>query len=249
MDRIRSINAEIKTNFISLDLSSQQSVRKAAAKIDASTEKIDLTINNAAIMACPWAKTMDGIESQFGTNYVGHFLLTNLIMPRILAAKAARIVNVSSSAHRMGNVRLYDWNFKDGAEYNPWSAYGAAKTATILFTMELASRLKAKHTKAFSLNPGSIKTNLQTHLTPVLITEAVRMIVANTGREFPMPEPKNLQQGCSTTLVAALDPTIPSGSYLDECAVGEAETYATDKQKASQLWSLSEQLVGQKFDW
>lgn len=86
-------------------------------------------------------------------------------------------------------------------------------------------------------------------MTPEMRLEAVEMIVANTGRPFPMPEPKSLLQGCSTTLVAALDPSIPSGSYLDDCAVAEAESYAVDKQKADWLWAISEKLVGQKFDW
>jgi len=109
IDRITSTNPEVETKFITLDLSSQQSIRKAAASINAATGKIDVVINNAAIMACPWVKTVDGIESQIGTNYVGHFLLTNLIMRRVFAAgHGARIVNVSSSAHQMADVRLND---------------------------------------------------------------------------------------------------------------------------------------------
>ena len=113
IDRINAINSAVKTRFIDLDLSSQASVREAAARINASVEKIDVLINNAAIMACPFSKTVDGIESQFGTNHIGHFLLTNLIMPKILAAgPGARIVNVSSVSHRMADVNLVDYNFE-----------------------------------------------------------------------------------------------------------------------------------------
>jgi NAD(P)-dependent dehydrogenase (short-subunit alcohol dehydrogenase family) len=116
IDRIHSIHPEVKTKFISIDLSNQSSVREAASIINASVEKIDVLINNAAIMACPFGKTVDGIETQFGTNHIGHFLLTNLIMPKILAAgHGARIVNVSSLAHRMVDVRLEDWNFEVGS--------------------------------------------------------------------------------------------------------------------------------------
>ena len=172
IDRIHSIDPEVNTQFISVDLSSQASVREAAANINASVEKIDVLINNAAIMSCPFGKTADGIESQFGTNYLGHFLLTNLIMPRLLAAGHARIVNVSSSAHRMSDVRLDDWNFevihstsvekkafdadmaKDGAVYNAGLAYGAAKTANILFSLTLKSKLQNKHVESMSLHPG-----------------------------------------------------------------------------------------------
>ena len=113
IDRINAINPEVRTKFINLDLSSLASVREAAASITANVEKIDVLINNAAVMTCPFSKTVDGIECQFGTNHIGHFLLTNLIMPKILAAgPGARIVNLSSSAHRMADVNLDDYNFE-----------------------------------------------------------------------------------------------------------------------------------------
>ena len=113
IDRITAINPEIRTKFINLDLNSLASVREAASSINANVEKIDVLINNAAVMACPFSKTVDGIECQFGTNHIGHFLLTNLIMPKILAAgPGARIVNLSSSAHRMADVNLDDYNFE-----------------------------------------------------------------------------------------------------------------------------------------
>ncbi|KAL8828222.1 MAG: hypothetical protein Q9191_002712 [Dirinaria sp. TL-2023a] len=118
IERINTANPEVETDFIPLDLSSQHSVREAADKINESVDKLDIVINNAAIMACPFAKTVDGVESQFGTNYLGHFLLTNLIMPQILAAgPGSRIVNVSSSAHRMSDIRLKDLNFEVRSSY------------------------------------------------------------------------------------------------------------------------------------
>ena len=112
IDRIRTAYPDVEIRFISLDLSSQDAVREAAARINESVQKIDILVNNAAIMACPFAKTVDGIESQFGTNFIGHFLLTNLIMERLIASQGARIVNVSSSAHRMSDVQLDDINFE-----------------------------------------------------------------------------------------------------------------------------------------
>ena len=117
IDNIASAYPNVATKYIPLDLSSQASVREAAALINAAVKTIDILINNAAIMACPFAKTMDGIESQFGTNFVSHFLLTNLLMEKILAAgHGARIINVSSSGHRMADVQLDDWNFEvDGS--------------------------------------------------------------------------------------------------------------------------------------
>ena len=113
IDRITAINPEVRTKFINLDLNSLASVREAASSINANVEKIDVLINNAAVMACPFSKTVNGIECQFGINHIGHFLLTNLIMPKILAAgPGARIVNLSSSAHRMADVNLDDYNFE-----------------------------------------------------------------------------------------------------------------------------------------
>ena len=113
IDRIHAINPEVKTKFINLDLGSLASVRDAAASINNNVEKIDVLINNAAVMACPYSKTVDGIECQFGTNHVGHFLLTNLIMPKILAAgPGGRIVNVSSVSHQVADVNLDDYNYE-----------------------------------------------------------------------------------------------------------------------------------------
>lgn len=117
IDEIKSLQPAVATRFIPLDLGSQVSVRESAANINASVEKIDYLINNAAIMSCPFSKTVDGIESQFGTNHIGHFLLTNLILCKILAAgEGARIINVSSSAHNQSDVRFDDWNFEVSVE-------------------------------------------------------------------------------------------------------------------------------------
>lgn len=112
IDRINRAYPDVETKVITLNLSSQRAIRGTAASINESIQSIDILINNAAIMACPFAKTADGIESQFGTNYMGHFLLTNLIMERLIAGQGARIVNVSSSGHRMSDVQLDDWNFE-----------------------------------------------------------------------------------------------------------------------------------------
>ena len=112
IDRISGAYPDVQTQFFPLDLSSQNAVREAAANINESVQSIDILINNAAIMACPFAKTVDGIESQFGTNHIGHFLLTNLIMKPLIAGQGARIVNVSSSGHRMSDVQLDDCNFE-----------------------------------------------------------------------------------------------------------------------------------------
>ena len=113
IEEIQKINPQIKVEFVHIDLSSQASVRKAAADINKALEKLDILINNAAIMACPYSKTEDGIESQFATNYLGPFLLTNLLLGKMVAAgPEARIVNVTSTANSIGKIKIDDYNFQ-----------------------------------------------------------------------------------------------------------------------------------------
>jgi NAD(P)-dependent dehydrogenase (short-subunit alcohol dehydrogenase family) len=121
-----------------LDLSSLAAVRVAAAEVNAYAESVDVLINNAGVMACPYGTTVDGFETQFGTNHLGTFLFTNLIRPRL--APGARIVNVSSRGHKLGPVRFDDIDFQKGATYDKWEAYGQAKTANMLFSVGLAKR-------------------------------------------------------------------------------------------------------------
>ncbi|KAF6232884.1 hypothetical protein HO173_008847 [Letharia columbiana] len=149
----------------------------------------------------------------------------------------------------MSDVQLDDWNYEDGTKYHAWSAYGRAKTTSIFFTEALASKLHTRHVDSVSLDPGSIKTNLQVYLTPEMREEGIKTIETNTGRPFSASELKTIGQGCSTILVAALDPTLPSGSFLGDCIVAAPEVYARDQEKAELLWALSERLVGQTFEW
>lgn len=157
MDKIHEVNPEIVTKFVQIHLDSFKSVRHAARQIlkDNSIARIHVLINNAGVMACPYSKTEDGIERQFATNHVGHFLLTNLLMPKILAASPeARVVNVSSYGNVLSNV-LNDPSFKDGKVYVAFLSYGQSKTANVLMAVGLNKRLQGKGLKAFALCPGS----------------------------------------------------------------------------------------------
>jgi NAD(P)-dependent dehydrogenase (short-subunit alcohol dehydrogenase family) len=137
------------TRILKLDLASFAAIREAAKEVNAYTENIDVLINNAAVMACPYATTADGFEMQFGTNHLGHFLFTVLILGK-LTKGTGRVVNVSSIGHRRSPIRFGDFNFSDGETYDRWEAYGQSKTANILFSVELAKR----GVNAFSLHPG-----------------------------------------------------------------------------------------------
>lgn len=185
---IHAIAPTVRTYSIELNLGSQKQIRTAAEKINSFGAKIDVIVNNAGIMATPYSKTVDGTESQFGINHVGHFLLTNLLLPNMVARKQnIRVVNVSSSGFRLSPIRFDDWNFdvrnpvvihlpkiqqlslgisgtQDGKTYNRWFAYGQSKTANTLFSVSLAHKLGSQGLVAVSLHPGVIHTQLSRDL-------------------------------------------------------------------------------------
>ncbi|RGP81332.1 short-chain dehydrogenase [Fusarium longipes] len=260
--QIQTINPAVKATFVHVDLSDHESVRTAADKILAATNsKIDLLINSAGIMAVRnYAVDKQGIEIQFSANHVGHFLLTNLLMPALLAAAAqdedrgARIVNLSSLGYRISPVRFEDYNFSGGEAYDMWSAYGQSKTANILFAYGITKRLKDKGITAFAVHPGS---NHDTELGSHLGMEDYNKIPAITKRnvgtdwEFDDPRFKTFDQIGATPLAAALDPTFPgkSSCYVANCQVEEPEEMARAPENVEQLWKLSENLVGQEFSY
>lgn len=163
VESVKAASPSTTVQYVYCDLEVYSSIRSAAKKILAITPKIHVLINNAGVMApTNYRTTPEGVEVQFGINHIGHFLLTNLLMPSILAAasEGARIVNLSSSGWGLGEVRFDDYNFNSGKDWNKWTAYGQSKTANVLFTVELARRLKDRDVQAFSLHPGLIFTNL-----------------------------------------------------------------------------------------
>ena len=140
-----------------LDLADQASIKAASTEIHEHTKKLDVLINNAAIMALPeMQKTKEGIEAQFGTNHVGHFLLTGLLMDLLRVGGQGRVVSVTSTAYTLSEVRFDDWNFEDGKAYHPWKGYGQSKTANVLFGVGLTQRFKDYGISAFAAHPGGI---------------------------------------------------------------------------------------------
>ncbi len=250
---IAAIDPGVKVTFLQADLTDFDSVRAAAAAInaDASIPHIDVLINNAGIMNVK-QRTLDkqGFELTLSANHLGHFLLTNLVLAKIRAAgPEARVVNVSSNGHRVSGFRFDDYNFSSTRfpPYDGWTAYGQSKTANILFTVELARR----GVPALAVHPGAIwGTSLGVHIELHEFADVSAIARSNTGRPFAIDEPKTLTQGCSTTLVATLSPALAasSGAYLENCAVAVPYEYASDEGNAKSLWALSEEMVGQKFE-
>ncbi|KAF2896590.1 hypothetical protein ILUMI_09592 [Ignelater luminosus] len=226
-----------------LDLMSLESVRNCADEILKTEERIDLLINNAGVMTCPEGKTKDGFETHFGTNHLGHFLFTLLLLPKIIKSTPARIVNVSSLAHIGGYINFDDLNFEKRS-YSAILAYTQSKLANILFTKELASRLKDANIEAvtvYSLHPGVIATDLGRHLDEFCFWGAQWCFLKVMGMFIKTPE-----QGAQTTIYCAVDENAAkeTGLYYAECEVTEPSAKAKNMRDAEKLWSISLKLVG-----
>lgn len=264
---------KVACRFLQLDLSSQSSVRRAASDILSYEDVIDVLINNAGVATIE-KRTLseDGIEVQFATNHVGHFLFTNLIMPKLIAAAkmspqgSVRVVNLASNGHRNSPVRFSDINWEKTKDEVPvdeqpnydflkarttiptdqpyigMGAYGVSKTANILFTCSLDQRLKAVGIRSYAVHPGVINTELLRDMSREG-SEATWKRLANSL--------KTLEQGSSTTLVAALDPRLgvaEEGVYMSDCHFANAEAWATDTGMAEKLWTMTEEMVKEKFN-
>lgn len=163
---VKEAAPQVLVRQLVLDLGNLKATRKAAEEVNGWSDvpSIDIVINNAGIMATPYALTSDGIESQFATNHVAHFLFTQLLMPKILASTSgARVVNLSSSGYKGGPVRFDDYNFADGKKYEKWAAYGQSKSANVLYARGLKERYGSKGLQAYGVHPGGIWTNLGHH--------------------------------------------------------------------------------------
>lgn len=237
-----------------LDLGSLASVAAFAARFLAAGRPLHLLINNAGIMATPLAYTQDGFESQFGTNHLGHHALTTGLLPALQAAGTARVVCLSSRAHRRSDIDFDDPNYRH-RPYDPWQAYGQSKTANALFAVALTGRCQAHGITANAVMPGAISTGLQTHLTR---DQLLSLGWAGSGGTLePGPDWKTVEQGAATTIWAALAPELDGigGRYLQDCAIGRPWTqnsdppngyylpYALDPSHAQRLWDLSENLT------
>ena len=197
------------------DLASLASIRAFTDRFLADGhDRIDVLIANAGIMACPQGTTVDGFELQFGTNHLGHFLLVNRLLPLLLTGTPARVVMLSSAGHRFSDVSLDDPGF-ERTPYDAWTAYGRAKTANVLFAVELDRRLRDRGVRATAVHPGGIVTELGRHLTD----ETMGALIEARGDadvEF-----KSVPQGAATSVWAGFvaDADEVGGRYCEDCAV------------------------------
>ena len=241
-DRIRASAPQAEVVIVSLDLADLASVRAAAAIVNEESQ-LDLLINNAGVMALPHRTTADGFEMQFGTNHLGHFALTGLLIEKLNATPGSRVVSVSSQGHRMGRINFDDLNAE--RRYHRWLRYGMTKDSNLFFTYELQRRLESagSTTIAVACHPGGSNTELA--------RDAGKMM------KFTQPIADRVMQSASMgalpTLRAATDPDVKGGQYYGPDGMGQSRghpvlvhsnSYSHRPEIAERLWVESEQLTG-----
>lgn len=249
VERIRLANLDARLDVELVDLTSLASVRAFADRVGAKYPSIQVLVNNAGVMYTPYEQTVDGFEMQFGTNHVGHFLLTNMLVPSLLEGAPARVINLSSGGHRGSDIVWDDPNFEQ-RPYDKFSAYGQSKTANILFTVELDRLLRDRGVRSYAVHPGMIITELGRHMTRDDFAQLKER--AKSGPSGGLPAYKSVEAGAATSVWAATAPELADrgGVYLADCQVSQdAAPWALDPDSARRLWSLTEDLVGQRFSW
>ena len=251
---IRRETGNANISWEALELGSIGNIHAFATRFLKRHRRLDLLINNAGVMACPFAQTEDGFELQFGSNHLGHFLLTNLLTPALTNGAPSRVVMLSSRAHQLASVDLDDPNFKV-RPYNKWLSYGQAKTANALFAVGLNLRLAKLGVEAFSVHPGMIRTELSRHM-----DEGDRAFLGKrAGDSSGTLAMKSIMAGAATSVYAATAPALTGkgGAYLEDCWIAEVNddparpggvrSYAVDERNADRLWTLSEDLMKVRF--
>src|SRR5580692_11624667 len=243
--------------LVKLDLASLDSVRRCAEGLLAAGKPFDMIIANAGVMACPKGSTVDGFETQFGTNHLGHFVLVNRVAS--LLRPGSRLVNLSSAGHRYADVNLEDPNFEH-SPYAEFTAYGRSKTANVLFAVEFDRRHKARGVRATAVHPGGIRTELSRHLAPEVLQKLIAELNASQPEGAAPFSYKSIPQGAATSVWAACVANAEAigGRYCEDCSVAEVVStpglrggvrpYALDPEHARALWQKSEELVGERFN-
>ncbi len=240
-------------DVMELDLASLASVRGFAKSFLDRHGTLDVLCNNAGVMALPRRRTLDGFEMQFGTNHLGHFALTGLLLERLLASPGARIVSVSSTMHRTGKIHFDDLQWE--RRYSKWGAYGQSKLANLLFTHELQRKLDAKGASLISAacHPGYAATNLQATGPRMQGSKLMERMTQLANQLFS----QSAAMGALPTLYAATSPEVRGGNYIGPDRFAEqwghpkkvgSNARSRDQDVAARLWEVSESLTGVRYE-
>ncbi|KJE96004.1 oxidoreductase [Capsaspora owczarzaki ATCC 30864] len=237
---IQQSTGNTKIEAMLVDLTSLKSIKEFADAFIAKKLPLNLLINNAGVMALPTRETTaDGFEMQFGTNHIGHFYLTQLLTPALIAAAPSRVVVLSSMGHAFSPIMFDDVNWEKS--YDAWRAYGQSKTANALFALELNKRLSPKGVIAVSLHPGGAMTNLGRHISREYMIANGWMNEDGTLHSIF----KTVEQCSSTTVYCAIAPEVleHGGAYFEDCNLSVPSPHASDPEAAAKLWEVSEKLI------
>lgn len=245
-ERIRAERPGAELEAFGIDLADLDSVRALSDRILERRIPVDLLINNAGVMYTPFARTRDDFELHFGVNHLGHFALATDLLPALTSAAdksgvPARVIALSSDAHKAFPVDLVDPNFHDH-EYNKFAAYGQSKSANALMALELQRRYGDQGLRAFAVHPGVCATGIARHMSREDMAEMKRMAA---GSKNALTNLKTIPEAAATTVWAAAASELDTvgGAYLADCAVGAAADHAADPETAEALWELSLRLV------
>ena len=257
MDKAQAALSTIQTEIphahvrmMHLDLASLRSVRQFAEAFKAGYARLDVLLNNAGIMLVPYGITEDGFETQFGTNHLGHFALTGLLIDLLLKTSGARVVNVSSTAHHFGSMDFDNLMYEGGKGYFSWWAYGRSKLAVLLFTYELQRRFEAVSADAIAVaaHPGVSETSLVSHLSNRWYYKMMSPITVRMWQSAAM--------GSLPSIRAAVDPNVQGGQFFGPDGswgikgypiVVQSSEASHNESDARQLWQVSEKLTGVSF--
>jgi len=247
LNQIRTEVSNAKVEIRQLDLASQNSIQEFAEAFKSQYDQLDVLVNNAGIMMVRYGRTKDGLERHFGTNHLGHFALTGLLIDLLKSTPNSRVVTVSSNGHRQGIMDFDNLMFENGKGYSRMDAYGRTKLANLLFTYELQRHFEeaGMNSIATAAHPGLTNTALADHLFGVKLLRPI------LGRLL-----QNAAMGALPTLRAAVDPNVKGGQYFGPDGPGETSGYpilvqsnraSHNESDARQLWQVSENLTGVKF--
>lgn len=232
-----------------MDLSDLPTVERYGEDLSSAYPIIDLAIFNAGVMACPLDRTTQGLEWQLGVNHVGHFLLMRTIMKALRAANGARLVTLSSIAHRMGNVDFADMNY-DQRSYDKWQAYGQAKSAQSLMAVELDRREKDSGIRSFAVHPGGIFTPLQRHLGNAEMAEFGWTDTDGNPSAVAEKLFKSTSQGCATSLWAATAVSLNhmGGVYCEDCNISRVVPDDSNDFTGVRQWAVASEIAERLWD-